>query len=327
MKSSLLTKEAWDSTTNEAWRRSPAPSVSVVIALYNYEAYIEGCLNSVLASQTDGIPGGIEVIVIDDASTDSSLEIVEAYVAASPLAMCLVKKKLNTGVADTRNLGLLIARAPFIFMLDADNEIRPECLRAHHAALAASGHAMAYGIINRFDDATGKSLGTISDSEWDVRKLVYAPYIDTMAMIRKDVVLRVGGYSVDLKIVVVEAWDDYDLWLKLAQAGYTGKFIPQILSDYRVKAGSMIIRALPAQREFSAYMSRKFFALAHAHGDTTVLFGSPRHELEAAYPKPGRLVAPTAGAAVPRPIHRFLGKKLRRSLNKRLNAIYAWLNG
>jgi glycosyltransferase involved in cell wall biosynthesis len=242
------------------------------------------------------------------------------------LPACLVKKKLNTGVADTRNLGLLLARAPLVFMLDADNEIRPECLQAHYETLATSDYAMAYGIVNRFDSVTRKSLEPISDSEWNVRKLVTMQYIDTMAMIRKESVLRVGGYSTELRIFLAEAWDDYDLWLKLAQAGYTGKFIPHILGDYRVKADSMIIRALPAQREVSAYLARKFFALAHAHDDLPVLFGSPRQDLEVPDIRPTRLATPPVRTAGPRFLHRLLGKKLRRSLNKRLNTLYAWLN-
>src|SRR5882724_11164604 len=172
MKSSLLTKAAWESSSNEAHRNCPAPAVSVVVTLYNYEAYIEGCLDSVRASKTGGIPGGIEVIVVDDASTDSSVDVVADYIMASPLPACLVKKKLNTGVADTRNLGLLIARAPLVFMLDADNEIRPECLQVHYEALTASDHALAYGIINRFDSTTRQSVGTMSDAEWNVRNLV-----------------------------------------------------------------------------------------------------------------------------------------------------------
>src|SRR5450756_616442 len=245
----LLTNQAWESVTNEAYCGRPAPAVSVVIALYNYEAYSEGCLNSVLASNTGNLPGGVEVIVWDDASTDSSVDVVADYLPTTSLPMCPVKKKMNTGVADTRNLGLLLAQAPFVFMLDADNEIRPDCLQAHYDALATSDHAMAYGIINRFEDVTRKSVGSISDAEWDVRKLVSAPYIDTMAMIRKETVLRVGGSSTEFRTFLAEAWDDYDLWLKLAQAGHTGKFIPRILSDYRVKPDSMFMRALPAQKE------------------------------------------------------------------------------
>src|SRR5882757_5818555 len=107
MKDVLLTASAWESVSNEAVRNCPAPVVSVIISLYNYAAYIKACLGSVAASNTDGLPGGFEVIVVDDASTDSSVRLVEDYLAASTLPICLVKKKVNSGVSDTRNIGLL----------------------------------------------------------------------------------------------------------------------------------------------------------------------------------------------------------------------------
>ncbi|MDR3456738.1 MAG: glycosyltransferase family A protein [Verrucomicrobiae bacterium] len=326
MKHSLLTDEAWELIRNEAGRNCPAPAVSVLITLYNYSAYIKGCLDSVAASKTEGLPGGFEVIVVDDASTDSSVKVVADYLAASPLSICLVKKKANTGVADSRNLGLLIARAPLVFFLDADNEIRPECLLAHYHALATSDHALAYGIINRFDSVTRQSVGQMSHAEWDVRRLVSGCYIDNMAMIRKEPVLRVGGYSIEYGILLNQGWEDYDLWLKLAQAGYSGIFIPQVLTDYRVHSGSLSHRAVVWQRLASAYQSRKFFGLAQAYGDTPDLFGFSRRELALAYGQ-GTGLPPLIDRPVkPRLIQRLLGKKLLRSLNKRLMSIYLWLN-
>jgi len=326
MKDSLLTEEAWDLMPNAPCQNCPAPAVSVVITLYNYAAYIKSCLDSVRASNLEGMPGGFEMIVVDDASTDDSVKVVEAYLAASPLPICLVKKKVNTGVSDSRNIGLLIARAPLVFMLDADNEIRPDCLRAHYAALSTSDHAVAYGIINRFDNATRQSVGTMSHAEWNVRNLVSYSYIDTMAMVRKETVLRVGGYSVEYGQVLTQGWEDYDLWLKLAQAGYSGIFISQVLSDYRVKPDSLICQAVVHQRAASAYFSRKFFALAQAHGDTPTLFGFSRRELALAYGQGTGQPSSACRPCPPRLIHRLLGAKIRRSLNKRLISIYLWFN-
>ena len=326
MKDALLSEEAWVLMPNEASRSCPAPAVSVVIPLFNYAAYIKGCLDSVRASKTEGMPGGFEVVVVDDASTDASIKVVEEYLATSPLPICLVKKKVNTGVSDTRNIGMLIARAPLVFMLDADNEIRPGCLLAHYHALAASNHAVAYGIINRFDNATRQSMGTMSHAEWNVRNLVSYSYIDTMAMLRKEPVLHVGGYSIEYGLVLTQGWEDYDLWLKLAQAGYSGIFIPEVLSDYRVKPDSLICRAVLNQRAASAYLSRKFFALAQPHGDTPTLFGFSRRELALAYGQGTGMPSPAARPPAMRLIHRLLGNKLRRSLNKRLMSLYLWLN-
>ena len=324
MNDRVMANASWEVVTNAASRACPQPSVSVLITLYNYSAYIGACLDSVLATRMEEFPGGFEVVVVDDCSTDSSVSVVEAYMQTSPMPICLVKKSANCGLADARNTGLLVARASLVFILDADNKIRPDCLAAHYRALATSDHAMTYGIINQFDHATGQSIATMSHCQWNVRELISRPCIDAMAMIRKEAVQAVGGYSPEYGTILPQGWEDYDLWLKLAQAGHTGKLIPQILSDYRVHSQSMLQSTWPYQRELAAYFSRKFNKLVYLHDDLPTLFGVSRRELA---------IASGAGSWLqPRPvgrpqkwIHRVLGKKMCRSLCKRLSALYHWL--
>lgn len=319
-----LVINSWEAAANQASQFCSRPAVSVVITLFNYSTYISACLDSVQASKTTGLPGGFEVVVVDDGSTDSSVKVVEEYMATSPLPICLIKKTTNTGLADARNIGLRVARAPLVFILDADNKIRPECLLTHYQVMAASGHAMAYGIINQFDNVTRKSLAVMSDREWDVRQLLSGPCIDAMAMIRRETVLLLGGYSSEYGNILPQGWEDYDLWLKLAQAGYSGKLIPQILSDYRVHSQSMLQSAWPFQRELAAYFYRKFHALVSLHEDLPVLFGVSRRELAIASGQ-GPWLASRPTSKADRLVHRVFGKKMCRSLSKRLTTIYCWL--
>jgi glycosyltransferase involved in cell wall biosynthesis len=319
-----LSANAYEVVANDALNSRPDPAVSVVITLFNYSAYVIGCLESVRGSRAEDLPGGFEVVVVDDGSTDPSVKVVEQYMATSPLPIALVKKRVNSGVSDARNIGLLTARAPFVFILDADNEIRPDCLWFHYQALATSDHAMAYGMINQFDNATRKSIATMSHCEWDVRELLLHPCIDAMAMIRKATVLQVGGYSPEYGTILPQGFEDYDLWLKLAQAGHTGKLIPHILSDYRVHAASMLRTTWSYQPELAAYFSRKFHALISQSDDLPTLFGVSRGELG--------IISGQGAWLHPRPqkkpvkwIHRWLGKKTCRSLCKRLTLAYGWL--
>jgi glycosyltransferase involved in cell wall biosynthesis len=320
-----ITNASWDMVANEASLACDHPAVSVVITLFNYSAYIRNCLDSVRASKVEGLPGGFEVVVVDDGSTDSSVPVVEEYLRASPLPIRLAKKKANTGLADARNTGLLLARAPLVFILDADNEIRPECLSAHYQVLATSDYAMAYGIINQFDHATRKSLRMMSHCEWDERKLLSGPCIDAMAMVRKEAVQKLGGYSTEYGTMLPQGFEDYDLWLKLAQAGYSGKLIPQVLSDYRAHPQSMLKSTWPFQRELATYFARKFHVLIERHDDLTVYFGVSRGELAIANGEKTWLKA-RAGDKPQYLIHRLLGKKMCRSLSKRITTIYLWLN-
>ena len=329
MPSGALSVNASGFLTNRASRDCLHPAVSVVITLYNYASYISGCLDSVQASRTEGLQGGFEVIVVDDASTDSSVRVVEEYMADHPLPVCLVKKTLNSGVSDARNMGLQAARAPLVFMLDADNAIRPDCLQAHHHAIVSSGCAMSYGIINRFDNATRETVGTTLPQEWNVRELVSRPYIDAMAMIRKEPVLQLCGYSPEYDgRIAPQGWEDYDLWLKLAQAGHSGKLIPQVLSDYRVHSDSMIHkihRTDSSRRELALYFSRKFHSLVQLHPDLPELFGFSRRELQTTNRQPVRPPArpKTTSQKVAQGI---LGRKLSRSISKRLASAYSWMH-
>ena len=325
MKSTASTVHAGEIFTNAASRACPQPAVSVVISLYNYSTYITGCLDSVRASQTEGMSGGFEVIVVDDGSTDSSAKVVEEYMASHPLPICLVKKTANTGLADARNIGLQAARAPLVFILDADNEIRPECLLAHYSVMANSDYALAYGTINQFEHGTRKSLAVMSHREWDVRELVSRPCIDAMAMIRKEPVLKLGGYSTEYGSILPQGWEDYDLWLKLAQAGYGGKWIPQVLSDYRVHPQSMLQSASPQEHELAAYFARKFHLLVAGHGDAPTLFGISRRDLAVANRQQDWLRFRPANKPA-KLIHQLLGKKMCRSLCKRLAAAYVYLS-
>ena len=92
-----------------------APIVSVIIPAYNAEAYVEQCLNSV-CNQT---LADIEVIIVDDGSTDGTLEILRRFEAADRRVTVLTQKNLFAGVA--RNAGMKIARGTYLLFLDADD--------------------------------------------------------------------------------------------------------------------------------------------------------------------------------------------------------------
>ncbi len=217
----------WELKYNRAYQNCKNPCVTVVITLFNYSKYINECLDSVANSDISHLPG-IEVLVIDDCSTDNSAIIVEEYLEKSDLPICLIKKWFNTGLAEARNIGLETANSPYIFILDADNWIYPHCLSVLYEQINSNKYAAVYAEISQFDHDTRKELGRISSHEWDVKKLVRQPYIDAMAMFDRDILLQVGGYSTDLIEYGWFGWDDYDVWLKLAQANYVCKFVPKV---------------------------------------------------------------------------------------------------
>jgi glycosyltransferase involved in cell wall biosynthesis len=274
---SFMGKEPWVLSSNPAYENCSAPSVTVIVTLYNYSEYIQKCLDSVHATIGSSLPGGFDVLVVDDGSTDKSASLVEEYIQKVDTPICLVKKLYNTGLADARNCGLKMARAPFVFILDADNWIYPNCLAVLYEAINESEFAAVYGIINCFNNKTGEGAGLISSYEWDVEELLSCPYIDAMAMFRKDILLQIGGYSTELMLIAWSGWEDYDLWLNLAQSGYTAKLVPQILSSYRVHSSSMINTTNIYTDILVQHFRQKFVKLIEQYEDVAMIFGMPRH--------------------------------------------------
>lgn len=271
--SELWGKEPWTLSSNIAYENQHEPTVSVLVTLYNYAAYIRQCLDSVAASQTEGLPSGFEVVVINDCSTDNSAQIVRNYLEHTDTPICLVNKQFNTGLADARNLGLRLARAPYVFILDADNWIHPNCLTTLYQAIQTSDRAAAYGMIQRFAPDQSEELGLLSYQDWDVHELIRCPYIDAMAMFNRQILLSLGGYSTELIHYGWFGWEDYDLWLKLAEAEHHCQFVPEILSEYRVHSGSMINTTNLYASAIAEYLKKKFKFLVEKYDNFDLLFG------------------------------------------------------
>jgi GT2 family glycosyltransferase len=296
---------------NRAYLNTGPPSVSVVVTLYDYARYIEECLTSVLASEP--VPGGHEIVVVDDGSTDDSGAIVESIMDRAATPIRLVRKTLNTGLAEARNTGVEVARGRAVFILDADNWIYPECLRVLFAALVSDGCAAVFPIIRTFSDQNAEPLGLISTRQWDVRSLVRGPYIDAMAMFDRDAVLSVGGYSTELIEHGWFGWEDYDLWLKLARAKKRCEIVPSVLASYRIHASSMIQRTNRSSENIAAHLRVKFRDLVSQYPELDRYFG---------FPAPGARPAPPASNAE----GRWDGDEIYHrceALQRRLTEVYA----
>lgn len=101
-----------------------APWLSVLVPAHNAAAHIDACLRSVLA-QLPGDGPGIELLVLDDASTDSTRERVAAFVASHPRHVRLLHQPANGGISAARNRLLAEARGRYLWFLDADDLVLP----------------------------------------------------------------------------------------------------------------------------------------------------------------------------------------------------------
>ena len=102
-----------------------APTISVIIPMYNAEKYIAECLDSVLVQTFQDF----EVILVNDASTDGSRQIAESYLEKFGGRLAIYDNQKNLGVSATRNKGLEISRGEYVFFMDADDLILPNGLK------------------------------------------------------------------------------------------------------------------------------------------------------------------------------------------------------
>ena len=103
--------------------------VSVIVPVYNVEAYIEECLTSV-ANQTAG--GDIECIIVDDKGTDCSINIAEQFIESNKgnteVDFKIIYRESNGGLSAARNTGIKAAIGEYLYFLDSDDTIVPQCI-------------------------------------------------------------------------------------------------------------------------------------------------------------------------------------------------------
>ena len=206
--------------------------VTVVVPLYNYQKVICETLDSVLAQSFRPL----SLIVIDDCSTDNSLDTTQAWFRAKADGFdwaALLKHRRNCGLSTSRNTGFATAPTDLVFALDADNHLYPQAIELCAEGLAHSDAAFAYPILEVF----GTKRGLMGTEVWSKERLKRGNYIDAMALIRKTRWQQVGGYFVAGH---PQGWEDFDLWCKFAEQGWHGLRIPQILGRYRVQEFSML---------------------------------------------------------------------------------------
>lgn len=151
-----------------------APRVSVVIPLYNRAGYIVETLNSIAAQQARPH----EVIVVDDASTDDSMAVVEAYRQHSPLPLRLVKNTRTKGVSGATNTGMQLASGELIALQDSDDLWTPQHLQQLTEVLSQhSDIDVAFSAFEFFGDGSDVTANA-AHFEASV-KLVLAAAFDT----------------------------------------------------------------------------------------------------------------------------------------------------
>jgi GT2 family glycosyltransferase len=195
----------------------PAPRVSVVVPCHDMATTLAETLQSVAAQELDG---EVEVIVVDDGSTDGSGEL------AASLGATVLRQPPSGHPAHARNTGFAAAAAPYVLPLDADDLLEPGFLATAVAALDADPAAgFAYGDVREFGAGQADELHVTG--EYDFVELTHRNRHGSASLVRHEAWQAVGGYDAGV------GYEDWDLWLGLGLAGWHGVKAPGAIFAHR----------------------------------------------------------------------------------------------
>jgi glycosyltransferase involved in cell wall biosynthesis len=137
------------------------PRISLIIPFFNDEATLSKCLDSAIQQTLKDI----EILCVDDASTDSSAEVVTRYARSDPRIRLLCQSS-NSGQGAARNRGMESAQGDYVFHLDADDYLSPNALEHLLGVAEFDNVDITYGRITLFEKETGRIRGYRNDSRY-----------------------------------------------------------------------------------------------------------------------------------------------------------------
>jgi glycosyltransferase involved in cell wall biosynthesis len=220
-------------------------SVAVVIPCFNDGGTLEAAVASV---QDQDVPA--ETIVVDDGATDSAT--VAAYERLDETGVRIIHQ-INQGPAPARMTGVRATDADYVFPLDADDLLAvgglrrlSEVLDRHPDAAAAWGSVRTFGEIE-YTDLCRPCL-----DPWQVS---YHNHLPVGSLYRRSALIEVGGWQ------LAGGYEDWDLWMSLAERGWKGIGIPQVTAHYRVQSGRRLSRSSRRHAERYARLRARHPAL------------------------------------------------------------------
>lgn len=206
--------------------------VSVIIPCYNVAGYLRDCLESVFAQQ----PRPLEIICVDDHSTDDTLRILREYEQAHPGYVTVVTHAQNRGATAARNEGLRIARAEYVQFLDADDLLLPGKL-AHQARLVERERApVLVAASYRRLLVNGATVERYVEEANPLEALIRSSLGITSANLwPRQALLRIGGWDEALG-----SSQEYNLMFRLLKAGVPVRFDPEVFTVIRERVSGSI---------------------------------------------------------------------------------------
>lgn len=214
-------------------QRLDNPIVSVIVPSYNHENFVLKTLESIV---TQTYPN-IQLIVIDDASKDNTAKVISEFGVSHPIDMVL--KQVNTGLINSLNLGLSMAKGKYISLVASDDYWAPEKI-AKQVAMLEKDNDLKMVFAEGFEvDEKENILQPIHYANRAIEKwtfndvLMKADLPPASFIARRNEILAVGGFNRDFK------FEDFPMWLMLLSGGGYAKIVREPLVFYRNHSNNM----------------------------------------------------------------------------------------
>lgn len=203
--------------------------ITVLMPVYNGEKYLKEAMDSILTQSLKTF----EFLIIDDGSTDSSVDIINAY-GDDRIRLISIP---NGGVAKALNYGLKMASGKYIARMDADDISYPERLKIQLDFMTQNPEYVAIGSNINYITETGDFLFHFSQIPHSHEEIfetckTQCPFSHSVVFMQKDAVLECGGYP------EVYNFEDHLLWIKLLEKGKMCN-LNMTLSNYRLNPSSV----------------------------------------------------------------------------------------
>lgn len=255
-------------------------ALSVLLPFHNAAPHLDPAVSSIRAGSFQNW----ELIAVDDGSTDTSVQVLQTH-ARDDSRIRLVRQP-HHGLVAALNLGLRKAHAPIVARMDADDVAMPERLKLQYGELARNTSIHLTSCLVEPISEKALTFGSRKYLSWvnsrttpeQLRAGLYveSPFPHPSVVFRKEAVLALGGYR------DYDGPEDYDLWLRMMEAGYNFSKVPEVLLQWRFHGDRLSLTSRRYRKQ--AFLLRKMEFVTHqirkgkvGKGRELWIWGAGRH--------------------------------------------------
>ena len=215
-----LIPDSWIRLSDKPFRENDL--VSIIIPCYNQAQYLEESVQSAV----DQTYPNIEIIIVNDGSSDNTQEVAEELQKRYPDTIRIVTQE-NQGISEARNTGIRESLGEYILPLDSDDILDPKIISKYVNTMIQNSADIVYSDLQRFE----KNQDIRLRKPFSENNILYENLPHGSSLYRKEVWAKNKGYKQNMK----EGYEDWEFWINAYKHNFTFHHLPEVLFYYRIK--------------------------------------------------------------------------------------------